>query len=341
MSISTKFTQLLNVQSPIIAAPMAFASTPALAAAVSGKGGFGLLGAGFDSSEQLRSDLQSVRKSLKLSDDAVLPAGVGLLGWILDMTEASEDPRIPAILEEKVAAVWFAFGNDLYKYIQTVRDFDAKREHKTKIFCCCNSVDEAIRAANEWKVDILVLQGYDAGGHGSSHSPPLFNFVPAVRAAIPNCPPIVAAGAVATGAQAAALLTLGADGVVLGTRFLFTPECKYTDQMKEVLVKSGWESTERSNAYDQAFQTDFWPSHIDGRAISTNDLMKDYKAGLPLEERIQRYKEATEAGSDSHLVMWAGVGVAQTNEIKPAAEVFDEIHNEAVKTLSAAPLLLK
>lgn len=114
---------------------------------------------GFDSSEQLRSDLQSIRKSLKLSDDAVLPAGVGLLGWILDMTEASEDPRIPAILEEKVAAVWFAFGNDLYKYIQAVRDFDAKREHKTKIFCCCNSVDEAVRAANEWKVDILVLQG--------------------------------------------------------------------------------------------------------------------------------------------------------------------------------------
>ena len=114
---------------------------------------------GFDSSEKLKSDLQTIRKSLKLSDDAVLPAGVGLLGWILDMTEASEDPRIPAILEEKVAAVWFAFGNDLYKYIKAVRDFDAKREHKTKIFCCCNSVDEAIRAVNEWKVDILVLQG--------------------------------------------------------------------------------------------------------------------------------------------------------------------------------------
>lgn len=112
---------------------------------------------------------------------------------------------------------------------------------------------------------------------------------------------------------------MGADGVVLGTRFLFTPECQYTDQMKKVLVESGWESTERSNAYDQAFQTDFWPSHVDGRAISTNDLMKDYKAGLPLEERINRYKEANEAGKDSHLVMWAGVGVAQTNDIRPAA----------------------
>lgn len=145
------------------------------------------------------------------------------------------------------------------------------------------------------------------------------NFIPALRAVLPKTTPIIAAGGVATGAQVAALLAMGADGVALGTRFLFTPECQYTDQMKNVLVNSTWESTERSNAYDQAFQTDFWPSHVDGRAISTNDVMKDFKAGLPLEQRIERYKEATAAGSDSHLIMWAGVGVAQTNKIKPAA----------------------
>ena len=75
------------------------------------------------------------------------------------MTEASEDPRIPSVLEEKPTVVWFAFGNDLFKYIQQVRDYDAKREHKTKIFCCVNSVEEAKRAANEWKVDVLVVQG--------------------------------------------------------------------------------------------------------------------------------------------------------------------------------------
>ena len=181
-----------------------------------------------------------------------------------------------------------------------------------------NSVDEALRAWNEWKVDVIVAQGVEAGGHGSSHSPPILNFIPAVRAALPQAT-IVAAGGVATGAQVAALLTLGADGVVCGTRFLFTPESCYTEQMKNVLVKSTWESTERSNAYDQAFQTDFWPSHVDGRAICTNDVMKDFKAGLPLEERINRFKEATAAGKDSHLIMWAGTGVAQTNEIKPAA----------------------
>lgn len=100
-----------------------------------------------------------MRKTLKVSADAPVPVGIGFLGWILDMTEASEDPRIPLALAEKVETLWFAFGNDLEKYIKQVREFDAKREHKTKIFCCVNSIEEALRAANEWKVDALVTQG--------------------------------------------------------------------------------------------------------------------------------------------------------------------------------------
>ena len=103
--------------------------------------------------------MNSIRKTVGVPADAVIPAGVGFLGWITDMTEASEDPRIPAVLAEKVQAVWFAFANDLGKHIKTVQNYDAKRAHKTKIFVIVNSLDEAKRAANEWKVDALVVQG--------------------------------------------------------------------------------------------------------------------------------------------------------------------------------------
>lgn len=75
------------------------------------------------------------------------------------MTEVSEDPRIEVVLAEKPTAVWFAFGNDLHQYVKKVREYDAKREHQTKIFVCCNSVDEALVAANEWGVDVIVAQG--------------------------------------------------------------------------------------------------------------------------------------------------------------------------------------
>ena len=155
---------------------MAFASGADLTAAVSKAGGFGFLPAGmfyflrantmsyrrmagFDSSETIKANLNTIRKTLNVSGDAPVPAGVGFLGWIADMTEASEDPRIPAVLAEKIQAIWFAFGNDLGKHIKTVQEYDAKRTHKTKIFVIVNSLEEAKRAANEWKADVLVVQG--------------------------------------------------------------------------------------------------------------------------------------------------------------------------------------
>lgn len=85
--------------------------------------------------------------------------GVGFIGWVLEKTEEAEDPRIRAVLEEKVVAIWLAFGSKLGHYVEQIRAYDAKREHKTVVFTIVNSVEEALRAANEWKVDVVVAQG--------------------------------------------------------------------------------------------------------------------------------------------------------------------------------------
>jgi nitronate monooxygenase len=87
--------------------------------------------------------------------------GVGVIGWIAEMTESSDDPRIPTILDELPVAIWFAFGVDLGKYVEQVRRYDARRQHKTLIFVIVNSVAEALRAAIEWRVDVIVAQGDD------------------------------------------------------------------------------------------------------------------------------------------------------------------------------------
>jgi nitronate monooxygenase len=113
----------------------------------------------FHSSASLKASLQSVRTKLNLQANSPVPVGVGFLGWILDNTETSDDPRIVPVLDELPAAVWFAFGNDLGKYIAQVQAYDAKRAHKTIIFVIVNSIADALRAANEWKVDVLVVQG--------------------------------------------------------------------------------------------------------------------------------------------------------------------------------------
>ena len=114
---------------------------------------------GFDTTVQLKETIQTVRTSLGLPKGVPVPMGIGFIGWILDMTEPSDDPRLEAILEEMPAAIWFAFGVDLGKYIAQVKAFDAKRSHKTTTFVIVSSAADAVRAANEWGVDVIVAQG--------------------------------------------------------------------------------------------------------------------------------------------------------------------------------------
>lgn len=120
---------------------------------------------GFDSSEKLKKHLQTARTVLNLPADVPVSIGIGFIGWLLDKTEISDDPRIERVLEERPVAVWFAFGVDLGKYVAKVKAYDAKREikHKTLIFVIVNSVDQAVRAANDWGVDVLVVQGILSG----------------------------------------------------------------------------------------------------------------------------------------------------------------------------------
>lgn len=114
---------------------------------------------GFFSTQELKDEFALMRKNLNIPAGEPVPIGIGFIGWILDMTESSPDPRLEAILEEKPVAVWLAFGVDLGKYVAQIRAFDAKREHKTTIFVIVNSVEGALKAANEWKVDVIVAQG--------------------------------------------------------------------------------------------------------------------------------------------------------------------------------------
>ncbi|KAJ7654070.1 hypothetical protein DFH06DRAFT_994051 [Mycena polygramma] len=331
---------LAGLRAPIVSAPMAFASTPELAAAVTTAGGFGCIGAGFDSTTTLKEKIQKVRTSLEIAAGDPVPIGIGFIGWILDMTEPSDDPRLIAILDEAPAAVWFAFGVDLDKYVDQVQAYNKRTGRKTFIFVAVHSVEDACRAAAKG-VDAVVVEGIEAGGHGSASAPPLLVLLQAVLTAFKSVsgPIVLAAGGISTGAQIASFLTMGADGVVLGTRFLFTPECEYSDAQKDVLIHAGLGSTVRTLAYDDVGRTNGWPPNFDGRAIS-NKVMDDLRAGLPLDERIAKFDESARNGENSRLVIWAGVGVGLTSEIRGAADVLRELHRETVAQLQRVTQLL-
>ncbi|KAJ7436046.1 2-nitropropane dioxygenase [Mycena latifolia] len=336
--INTPLTKRLNITTPIISGPMAFAATPELVSAMAVAGGLGSLGAGFDSTAVLKEKIQSVRRQLNITPGAPVPVAIGFVGWILDNTEVSDDPRLLAILDELPVAVWFALGVDLEKYIKQVHAHDKKTGRETFIFVHVNSVESARRAVAAG-VDALVVQGIEAGGHGAADAPPMFSLLQAVLRDIQPGPLILAAGGISTGAQIAALLTMGADGVVLGTRFLFTPECEYSPNKKDALVKAGLDATVRTLAFDDVGRTNGWPPNYDGRAIS-NQIMDDYNAKLSLEERIEKFEESARNGDNSRLIIWAGVGAGLTSEVKGTADVLRELHDETIEHLQRPAKLL-
>lgn len=117
--------------------------------------------------------------------------------------------------------------------------------------------------------------GNEGGGHGMNASLPLMILLPLIMSAVSseNSPPIVAAGGVATGAQIASLLTLGASGVALGTRFLLSPESLYSDVQRRALVSADSSSSVRTMAFDHVRNTLAWPKGVDGRALRNGMLI--------------------------------------------------------------------
>ncbi|KAH9946521.1 2-nitropropane dioxygenase [Amylocystis lapponica] len=338
--INTALTRLLGTKLPVVAAPMAGASTVHLALEVGRGGGFGFIAAGYEPVEQLRAELSSVSSTLP---SKLLPLGVGYLGWKLDESPNTGIALLNTALESNVQAVWFAFGKDLGRWVRHVRDFDSQRGsgRKTVVFVLVSSREEAVVAAHDWQADVLVAQGIESGGHGHASAPSLLTLVPSVISALaPNGPPVLAAGGLAHGSQVAAFLTLGAAGAALGTRFLLTPESKYTAAQKAALISAGAGSTTRTLSFDRARGTLGWPEGVDGRALR-NRTSEDANAGVNMLDVRAKFLEAVQNDDPARMLVWAGEGVSLMTEIKGAKDICEEIHTEVVQRLQSVRSLLR
>jgi hypothetical protein len=179
----------------------------------------------------------------------------------------------------------------------------------------------------------------------------LITLIPAVLKAVPSSIPVLAAGGLSNGAHLASVLTLGASGAAIGTRFLFTPESVFSDKKKQTLLRASVASTVRSSAFDEVTES-AWPKGVDARGLR-NEVVEDEVQGLGLDERKKRWK----AGADgSHEIIFSGSSVGLVNEIMPAAvsirprllshrrsrliyslqDIVREIHSDAVKSLQTA-----
>jgi len=245
-------------------------------------------------------------------------------------------------IQAQVKAMWFSFGDNLGRWIEYVRRYEKANAvaSRTLIFVQVSSVAEAVTAFREWKVDVIVAQGIEAGGHGSASALPLHTLLAAVLKAIPeDGPVIVGSGGLANGTQIASLLVLGASGAALGTRFLLSPQSLYSDRQREALLSASTESTVRSMAFDIVRGTTGWPTGVDGRGLN-NILVQEVERGDNIDEVRRKSLEAEKIGDKDRMVIWAGAGVGFMNEVKDAGDIVRELHADIVHAFARAAELV-
>lgn len=206
------------------------------------------------------------------------------------------------------------------------------------------SADDARRAV-DCGVDIVVAQGWEAGGHvrGTVATLPLVRAV--VSAVTPT--PVAAAGGITDGRGPAAVLALGASGAWIGTRFLASEEAAIHRRYRELLLRAKETDTVYTELFDVGWPNaphrvlrnktvDAWEAA--GRPRSGERPGEgEVVASSPTRGQIIRYSSATPRadaeGDIDALALWAGQGVGLVSRVLSAAEIVREIAEEARSTL--------
>jgi nitronate monooxygenase len=303
----TRVTDLLGIRHPVLLAPMAGGTDARLVAAVSHGGGLGILGASMLSPEAIEAEVAMIRELTPM------PFGVNLLLW-------SSSEKVEAVLEQQPAVLSTAFG-DPAPYVDLAHDAGALHVHMV------STVPEAIAAAKAG-VDVVVAQGQEAGGHIGLQS--TFTLVPQIADAVDV--PVVAAGGVGDGRGLAAALALGAEGVMMGTRFLATKEAPIPDGWKRAILDAGGHDTVRTSIPDYANEA-AWPDPVAVRAIRNAFLDRWLgredevrRLGLELGEKL---REARRRDDPAEMNLMAGEVVGLIKDLPSARTLLERVVKEA------------
>lgn len=316
MALRTRLTERLGIRHPILSAPMGDTAGGALAAAVSAAGGLGLIGGGRGSPRFFQPQLIAAGNQR---------VGCGFITWSL----AEQPESLDIALAHAPAAMMFSFG-DCRPFIPKVK------QAGIPLICQIQTVAMA-REVLDLGADIIIAQGAEAGGHGATRGTlPLVPAVVDLVAASGSDALVLAAGGIIDGRGLAAALMLGADGVLMGTRFQASEESLISAKTKAQIVAGSGDRTIRTHVFDIGRDAG-WPSAFTGRSLANrfSNTWHGREAELAGDEAAKAaYKQAIAAEDFDDAVVWAGEGTDLIHAVEPAGVIVERTVSEAEAALA-------
>lgn len=315
MPIATPLTALLGIKHPVLSAPMDGIAGARLTMAVSEAGGLGILGGGYGDRDWLEAETAKLRGFRH-------PFGIGFITWSF----ASRPELLDIALAARPRGIMLSFG-DPAPFAPRIREAGA-------LLICQVQSEVMARQALDAGADILIAQGTEAGGHGASRT--TIDIVPAVIDLAAGRVPVVAAGGIADGRGLAAMIMLGASGVLMGTRFYASVECDGPEEAKRRICAAESGNSVRGIIFDLS-RNNVWPAPFNGRCLINDHARRWTGREVELLQNIGAvaadYAAAKAAGNFDIAAVIAGEAVGLIHDIPPAAEIVDRIVTEADQLL--------
>lgn len=317
--IKTAITEMFGIRYPIICGAMMWLCKPGLCAAISNAGGMGNLTAG---NYETEDDFRKAIREVKELTDKPFMVGLTLLPSIR-ITGEHHKMYARVCAEEEVAGIEVS-GSPLDKVagkdgVAMLKDAGVKLFHKV------GSVRHALHAKKAG-YDGVYAAGFEEGGHPLDDDVTTMVLTPRIADSIDL--PVVTVGGIADGRSLAAALTLGAQGVMMASRFIATTECDVHENIKkEIIARQEFETTMICKTLG-----------LQGRALKNRvsaDVLELEKKGGGLDQLIplisgQRIREAWEKGLVDDAPLMVGQSIGHIRDVVSCRELLETMHDEAV-----------
>ena len=304
MKISNEVTNLFKIEYPIIQAGMVWVSGWKLASAVSNNGGVGLIGAGSMKPELLR---EHIRNCINATDK---PFGVNI-----PLLRGDAEKLVNVTIEENVKIVFTSAGHP-GKFIDILKKNDITVVHVVPSL-------KFAKKAESVGCDAIVGEGVEAGGHNGADEITTFCLIPELVDSL-NIP-VIAAGGIADGRGILAALSLGAEGVQIGTRFAATVESSAHPNYKKTLLEARENDTVlilKKVGLTRVIKNQFSDSAVQ---LEQSGSRKEELLNLLGEKREQL---GIFEGDLNNGMIEAGQGIGQIDKILTVKELFKKLITE-------------